>query len=77
MKTFRVHDVPFGALERLAARIDARGLSSAAKKLKRGGGPQLPDGTYYLFEEGRYENGLQITLPAGGKKQHNGGIALC
>lgn len=77
MKTFRVHDVPFGAPERLAARMDARGFSSAAKKLKRGGGLRLPDGNYYLFEEGRYENGLQITLPAGGEKQHNGGIALC
>ena len=58
----------FPTPERLAARMDARGLSSAAKKLKRGGGPQLPDGTYYLFEEGRYENGLQITLPAGREK---------
>ena len=77
MKTFRVHDVPFGAPERLAARMDARGLSSAAKKLRHRGGLRLPDGTYYLFEEGRYQDGLQITLPAGGKKQHNGGIALC
>ena len=77
MKTFRVHDVPFGAPERLAARMDARGLSSAAEKLKRGDGLRLPDGTYYLFEEGRYQDGLQITLPAGGKKQHNGGITLC
>ena len=77
MKTFRVHDVPFGAPERLAARMDARGLSSAAEKLKRGDGLRLPDGTYYLFEEGRYQDGLQITIPAEGKKQHNGGIALC
>lgn len=33
MKTFRVHHVPFSAPKRLAARIDAKGLSSAAKKL--------------------------------------------
>lgn len=65
MKAFRVHNVPFGAPERLAALIVAKGLHSAAKKLKRGGGLRLPDGIYYLFEEGRYENGLQITLPAG------------
>ena len=68
MKTFRVHDVPFGAPERLAARMDARGLSSAAKKLRHRGGLRLPDGTYYLFEEGRYQDGLQITIPAEGKK---------
>ena len=77
MKTFRVHHVPFSAPKRLAARIDAKGLSAAAKKLQHGGGLRLPDGTYYLFEEGHYENGLQITLPTGGKKQHNGGMALC
>lgn len=77
MKTFRVHHVPFGAPERLAARIEAKDLFLAAKKLKHRGGLRLPDGTYYLFEEGRYENGLQIALPAGGKKQHNGGMALC
>ncbi len=77
MKTFRVHYIPFGAPERLAALMDARELSSAAKKLKRGGGLRLPDGTCYLFEEGRYQDGLQINLPAEAKKQHNGGIALC
>ena len=77
MKTFRIHHVPFSAPKRLAARIDAKGLSSAAKKLQHGGGLRLPDGTYYLFEEGHYENGLQITLPTGGRKQHNGGMALC
>ena len=54
MKTFRVHHVPFSAPKRLAARIDAKGLSSAAKKLQHGGGLRLPDGTYYLFEEGHY-----------------------
>ena len=68
MKTFRVHHVPFSAPKRLAARIDAKGLSSAAKKLQHGGGLRLPDGTYYLFEEGRYQDGLQITIPAEGKK---------
>ena len=78
MKTFRVHHVPFSAPKRLAARIDAKGLSSAAKKFQRGGGLRLSDGTYYLFEEGRYENGLSITLPAGWEKQQNdGGIKLC
>ena len=65
MKSFRINQVPFGAPERLAALIDAKGLSSAAKKFQRGGGLRLSDGTYYLFEEGRYENGLSITLPAG------------
>lgn len=68
MKTFRVSHVPFGTPEGLAALIYATGLSPAAKKLWRGGGLRLPDGTYYLFEEGRYDNGLPITLPAGGKK---------
>ena len=77
MKTFRVNAVPIGAPEQLAALIFARGTSSAAKKLKRGDGLRLPDGTYYLFEEGRYQYGLQITLPAGRKSQHNGGISKC
>lgn len=65
MKTFRVNHVPFGMPERLAALIHAKDLSSAEKCLQRKRGLRLPDGTYYVFEEGHYENGLQITLPAG------------
>ena len=37
MKSFRINHVPFSAPERLAALIDAKGLSSAAKKFQCGG----------------------------------------
>ena len=47
MKTFCVNHVPFGVTERLAALIDAKGLSSAAKKFQCG----CLTGSYYLFEE--------------------------
>ena len=36
MKTFCVNHVPFGVTEGLAALIDAKGLSSAAKKFQCG-----------------------------------------
>ena len=36
MKSFRINHVPFSAPERLAALIDAKGLSSAAKKFQCG-----------------------------------------
>ena len=65
MRTFRVNYVPFGVPERLAALICAERLSRAADRLRRGRGLRLPSGTYYIFEEGHYENGLLITLPSG------------
>ncbi len=65
MKTFRIYHVPFGAPEQLAARFYAKGLSCAVKGLQRSRGLRLPDGVYYIFEEGHYADGLQITLPAG------------
>lgn len=65
MKTFRVNHIPYGRPESLAALIHAKDLSSAEKELRRRRGLRLPGGIYYIFEEGRYENGLQITLPAG------------
>lgn len=63
MKTFRVNHVPFGAPECLALLVCAKGLNSARKKLWRWNDMRLPDGTYYIFEEGRYDNGFQITFP--------------
>ena len=63
MKTFRVNRVLFGTPEHLALLVRAKGLKSAVKKLRHNNGLRLPDGTYYIFEAGRYDNGLQITFP--------------
>lgn len=62
MKTFRVNHVPWYAPEGLAALVQARSLKSAVKKVKGGRDLRLPDGIYYIFETGRYDNGLQIEL---------------
>lgn len=62
MKTFRVNHVPWCAPEGLAALVQARSLKSAAKKVKEGCDLRLPDGVYYIFETGRYDNGLQVEL---------------
>lgn len=62
MKTFRVNHVPRCAPEGLAASVQARSLKSAANKVKGGREQRLPDGIYYIFEMGRYDNGLQIEL---------------
>lgn len=62
MKTFRVNHVPQCAPEGLTALVQARSLKSAAKKVKGGCDLRLPDGIYYIFETGRYDNGLQIEL---------------
>lgn len=62
LKTFRVNHVPCGAPEGLALLIQAKGLRSEVKKLRRNRGLRLPVGIYYVFEEGRYDQGLQITF---------------
>ena len=64
MKPFRVNHVPWCAPEGLAALVRARSLESDLR---------LPDGTYYIFEEGRYARGLQITLSPKNVMLKNGG----
>lgn len=69
MKTFRVNHVPWCAPESLAALVQARSLKCAVKKLKGGREQRLPDGIYYIFETGRYDNGLQIEFSTKAKKK--------
>lgn len=73
MKLFRVNHVPWCAPEGLSALVQARSLKSAVKKVKDGRDLRLPDGTYYIFEEGRYAHGLQITLSLKNVMPKNGG----
>lgn len=62
MKVFRINHVRQNAPEGLSALLQANGLKSAVKKIKSGCDLRLPDGTYYVFEEGRYDYGIQITI---------------
>lgn len=73
MKSFRVNHVPWCAPEGLAALVRARSLESAVRKVKEGRDLRLPDGTYYIFEEGRYARSLQITLSPKNVILKNGG----
>ena len=73
MKSFRVNHVHWCAPEGLAALVRARSLESAVRKVKEGRDLRLPDGTYYIFEEGRYARGLQITLSPKNVILKNGG----
>ena len=57
----------------VAALVRARSLESAVRKVKEGRDLRLPDGTYYIFEEGRYARGLQITLSPKNVILKNGG----
>lgn len=62
MKQFRVHHVCFGGRETLALIVSAGSLNSAVKRVCEHPFIRLPNGIYYIFEAGFYENGLEITL---------------
>lgn len=61
MKLFRVHHIRAGGPETLALVVKAGGLKSAVKRVREHPLDQA-NGTYYIFETGRYGDGLQITL---------------
>lgn len=66
VKKIRVNHVPAGALEGLALLVSARSLNSAVRKLRNWKHFDLPDGVYYVFEAGRYEEGHMLTIQNGG-----------
>lgn len=57
MKLFRVHHVHANGLETLALTVSAGGLKSAVKRVREHPLIRLPNGTYYIFEAGNYQNG--------------------
>lgn len=62
MKLFRVHHIRAGGPETLALVVKVGGLKSAVKRVREHPLIRLPNGTCYIFETGRYGDGLQITL---------------
>lgn len=61
-KEFRVDVVCPGEPEGLMLLLRAASLNSAVKKLRYSTEFQLPIAQYYVYEAGRYTNGVSIAL---------------